>query len=180
MSNCTACGTPNPPTARYCFNCGARLVEPGSDEAHRRNGAPEPVEPSATATFSAPSRAEAVERRLGPEDAAVVAALPPGHGLLVVQRGPGTGNRFLLDTDRLTVGRQSNSDIFLDDVTVSRRHAEFHRHGTEFSVRDVGSLNGTYINRDRVDEATLHNGDEVQIGKYRMLFFAAAPSGGSR
>jgi hypothetical protein len=178
MFSCTTCGTPNPAAARYCSNCGIRLAEPGSVEAEGGYGVPDAVEPSETATFGVPSRAEPLERRLGPDHAAVVEALPPGHGLLVAQRGPGAGSRFLLDSDRLTVGRQSESDILLDDVTVSRRHAEFERRGTTFSVRDVGSLNGTYVNRDRVDEATLHNGDEVQIGKYRMLFFAA-PGGGS-
>ena len=77
----------------------------------------------------------------------------------------------------MTVGRWPDSEISVDDVTVSCRHAEFHRHGTGFSDRDVRSLNGTYVNRDRVDEATLRNGDEVPVSKYRMLFFAAAPSG---
>src|ERR1051325_6037439 len=83
-------------------------------------------------------------------------SLPPGMALLVVRRGPNAGARFLLD----------------DDVTVSRRHAEFHRDGGTFTVRDVGSLNGTYVNRERVESATLSNGDEVQIGKFRLVFIA--------
>ncbi|GAB3840487.1 hypothetical protein GCM10029963_09190 [Micromonospora andamanensis] len=99
-------------------------------------------------------------------------SLPPGMALLVVRRGPNAGARFLLDHDVTTSGRHPDSDIFLDDVTVSRRHAEFHRDGGTFTVRDVGSLNGTYVNRERVEAATLSNGDEVQIGKFRVVFIA--------
>jgi FHA domain-containing protein len=101
-----------------------------------------------------------------------VANLPPVLALLVVRRGPNAGARFLLDHDVTTSGRHPDSDIFLDDVTVSRRHAEFHRGGSGFTVRDVGSLNGTYVNRERVESATLSNGDEVQIGKFRLVFIA--------
>jgi pSer/pThr/pTyr-binding forkhead associated (FHA) protein len=99
-------------------------------------------------------------------------SLPPGMALLVVRRGPNAGARFLLDHDVTTSGRHPDSDIFLDDVTVSRRHAEFHREGGTFTVRDVGSLNGTYVNRERVEAATLSNGDEVQVGKFRLVFIA--------
>ena len=98
-------------------------------------------------------------------------ALPPGSALLVVRRGPNSGSRFLLDSDTTTAGRHPSSDIFLDDVTVSRRHAEFVRVADGFSVRDVGSLNGTYVNRERIDEATLAGGDEVQVGKYRLVYY---------
>src|SRR6266576_1119789 len=100
-------------------------------------------------------------------------ALPPGMALLVVRRGPNAGARFLLDHDVTTSGRHPESDIFLDDVTVSRRHAEFHREGGRFVVRDVGSLNGSYLNRERIDEAALTSGDEVQIGKFRLVFLTA-------
>src|SRR5688500_7972958 len=112
----------------------------------------------------------------------VASSLPPGMALLVVRRGPNAGARFLLDHDVTTSGRHPDSDIFLDDVTVSRRHAEFHRDGGTFTVRDVGSLNGTYVNRERVEAATLSNGDEVQIGKFRLVFIAGPrPEGeGSR
>ena len=96
--------------------------------------------------------------------------LPPGTALLVVRRGPNAGSRFLLDHDITTAGRHRDSDIFLDDVTVSRRHAEFYRHGDRFSVRDVGSLNGTYVNQERIEEAPLNGGDEVQVGKFRLVF----------
>ena len=102
----------------------------------------------------------------------VAGSLPPGMALLVVRRGPNAGARFLLDHDVTTSGRHPDSDIFLDDVTVSRRHAEFHRGPAGFTVRDVGSLNGTYVNRERVESATLSNSDEVQIGKFRLVFIA--------
>lgn len=106
-------------------------------------------------------------------DQATVEALRPDTALLVVLRGPNTGARFLLDDDRVTSGRHPESDIFLDDVTVSRKHATFERTGGRFVVKDVGSLNGTYVNRERIDESVLQTGDEVQIGKYRLVFYAA-------
>ena len=99
-----------------------------------------------------------------------VEGLPVGSALLVVKRGPNAGSRFLLDQPTTSAGRHPDSDIFLDDVTVSRRHAEFRSEGSEFQVVDVGSLNGTYVNREPVDSATLANGDEVQIGKFRLVF----------
>ena len=104
------------------------------------------------------------------EEQATVDALHPGTALLIVLRGPNTGARFLLDDTEVTTGRGPESDIFLDDVTVSRRHAEFRLEGGEFQVVDVGSLNGTYVNREPVDSAVLANGDEVQIGKFRLVF----------
>ena len=105
-------------------------------------------------------------------DQATVDALRPGTALLVVLRGPNTGARFLLDDDEVSSGRHPDSDIFLDDVTVSRRHAVFVREGAGYAVKDVGSLNGTYVNRSSVEAAVLRNGDEVQIGKYRFLYYA--------
>ena len=117
-----------------------------------------------------PSSGEPVERP-GAQDEAAIAALPAGSALLVTLRGPGAGSRFLLDTDLVTVGRHPDSSIFLDDVTVSRRHAEFRRSGQSYDVSDVGSLNGTYVNRDRIDAVSLTDGDEVQIGKYRLVYF---------
>src|SRR5690625_467342 len=119
------------------------------------------------------SRIEADERQYGPIDAdarAAVEALPPESALLIVQHGPNAGARFLLDSERVTAGRHTKADIFLDDVTVSRKHAQFIKEGGNFVVRDVGSLNGTYVNRTRVDEGVLQVGDEVQIGKYRLTF----------
>lgn len=102
-----------------------------------------------------------------------IAALPKGSALLVVVNGPSDGARFLLDQDLTSAGRHPNADIFLDDVTVSRRHAEFVRNSGSFIVRDLGSLNGTYKGGERVDIAVLTDGDEVQIGKFRLTFFAA-------
>jgi len=99
-----------------------------------------------------------------------------------VERGPVAGARFLLDADRTTAGRRPESDIFLDDVTVSRKHAEFVRREGQFLVRDVGSLNGTYVARQRIEgEVVLQAGDEVQIGKYRLVFHPSprATGGGS-
>lgn len=108
-----------------------------------------------------------------------VEGLPVGSALLVVKRGPNAGSRFLLDQPTTSAGRHPDSDIFLDDVTVSRRHAEFRCDGGEFQVVDVGSLNGTYVNREPVDSATLTNGDEVQIGKFRLVFLTGPkPAGG--
>ena len=107
-----------------------------------------------------------------------VEGLPVGSALLVVKRGPNAGSRFLLDQPTTSAGRHPDSDIFLDDVTVSRRHAEFRLEGGEFQVVDVGSLNGTYVNREPVDSAMLANGDEVQIGKFRLVFLAGPKGDG--
>ena len=106
-------------------------------------------------------------------DLATVEALRPGTALLVVLRGPNTGARFLLDDDEVMSGRHPDSDIFLDDVTVSRKHAVFVQENDGYAVRDVGSLNGTYVNRELVDEVVLTTGDEVQIGKFRLVFYAS-------
>jgi pSer/pThr/pTyr-binding forkhead associated (FHA) protein len=110
---------------------------------------------------------------LNPEHQAAVDALPPGHALLIVRQGPNSGARFLLDKDVTTVGRHPNADIFLDDVTVSRRHAEFHRHGDSFQVQDLASLNGTYYDGVRIESALLEEGAEVQIGKFRLTFYSS-------
>ncbi|MBQ0924367.1 MULTISPECIES: glycogen accumulation regulator GarA [Saccharopolyspora] len=113
-----------------------------------------------------------------PAPASGVDALPAGSALLVVKRGPNAGSRFLLDRETTSAGRHPDSDIFLDDVTVSRRHAEFRREGNDFVVVDVGSLNGTYVNREPVDTSVLANGDEVQIGKFRLVFLTGPIDGG--
>ena len=164
MPYCTNCGSANPDEARFCSHCGKPLV----------NAAPPATGGDSTATISiaGTDRAQiSSDRQLNPVDAAAVDALPARSALLVVQRGPSAGSRFLLDTDVVTAGRHPDSEIFLDDVTVSRRHAEFHRRADGFHVTDVGSLNGTYVNRDRIDEVLLSSGDEVQIGKYRLVYF---------
>lgn len=169
MPFCTQCGKQNPDDARFCSQCGTRIATEESGESA--------VESTATITFGVTAPSDTSDRQLNPVDAAAVDALPPGHALLVVQRGPGAGNRFLLDTDLVKAGRHPDSEIFLDDVTVSRRHAEFRRTGDAFAVSDAGSLNGTYVNRDRIDSVDLTDGDEVQIGKYRLVFFAGHRAG---
>jgi pSer/pThr/pTyr-binding forkhead associated (FHA) protein len=128
------------------------------------------VGPDTTISLHAVQDVDSDATRLTGADQAAIDALPAGSALLVVQRGPNAGARFLLDAERTTAGRHPGSDIFLDDVTVSRKHAEFVRREGQFVVRDVGSLNGTYVRRDRIDQAVLREGDEVQIGKFRMIF----------
>ncbi|HEY0718136.1 MAG TPA: FHA domain-containing protein [Streptosporangiaceae bacterium] len=158
---CTRCGRPNAEDARFCSNCGTPLV---------RGAAERPGETTSTISLA---REQALDAELNDEplaDPAMLEALPVDAALLVAYRGPNAGSRFLLDSDLTTAGRHPDSDIFLDDVTVSRRHAEFYRSGTRFTVRDVGSLNGTYVNRDRIEETELFSGDEVQIGKFRLIF----------
>ena len=147
---CNKCGHRNPSDAHFCSNCGNPLQED-------------------TTTGFSPVELE--------EEAEEVAPLPQrelesGQALLVVQRGPNAGSKFLIDKDVTTTGRHPESDIFLDDVTVSRRHAEFRRKDARFFIHDSGSLNGTYVNRQRVEEAELANGDELQIGKFKLTFFA--------
>jgi len=112
-----------------------------------------------------------VEEDVGEEAGAPQAVLDAGQALLVIQRGPNAGSKFLIDKDVTTAGRHPESDIFLDDVTVSRRHAEFRRDDGKFFIRDAGSLNGTYVNRQRVEEAQLVSGDELQIGKFKLTFY---------
>ena len=169
MPYCSQCGSQNAENAKFCSQCGSPLatIPEGT-----------PADTTATITFGGQAAADADERAsLAPADAAAVDALPAGSALLVVQRGPGAGSRYLLDTDLSTVGRHPESDIFLDDITVSRRHVEFRRQDGSFRVHDVGSLNGTYLNGDRVDDAELQNGDEVRIGKFRLIFFASDAKG---
>src|SRR3990170_1976309 len=128
MPFCTACGKQNPDDARFCARCGTKLVTdgpetPGADEA------------TATISISTPpEKVDTSDRHLSPVDAAAVDALPEGSAMLVVQKGPSAGSRFLLDQDEVTAGRHNDSEIFLDDVTVSRRHAVFTREAGEFSV----------------------------------------------
>ncbi|HVM52810.1 MAG TPA: FHA domain-containing protein [Acidimicrobiales bacterium] len=151
---CNTCGHRNPASANFCSSCGSHIDGP-SDE-HTISLAP--VEAGDVADDDV---------TVGLED------LPSGAGTLVVTRGPGAGSRFLLDADVVQAGRHPESDIFLDDVTVSRRHAELVRSGGSWAVRDVGSLNGTYVNRQRIeDEVGLTNGDEVQIGRFKLVFLA--------
>lgn len=151
---CNNCGHRNPTGANFCSSCGAAL----------------PVTNDTTVTFhpldaSAESSEGEMEVPLG--------ELTSGAGWLVVKRGPNAGYRYTLDGDVTRAGRHPESDIFLDDITVSRRHAEFLRTSGGYLVRDVGSLNGTYLNRERIEEANLGAGDEVQIGKFKLVFIPA-------
>ena len=172
---CNQCGHQNPDASRFCASCGAALARSGS-------GGEGLVETTSTISLAALEGAldnEPVNppAEPGPEASGAVDALPAGSALLVVKRGPNAGSRFLLDAETTTAGRHPESDIFLDDVTVSRRHAEFAHEAGGFVVRDVGSLNGTYLNRERIDAAGLAGGDEVQIGKYRLVFLAGPRAG---
>jgi pSer/pThr/pTyr-binding forkhead associated (FHA) protein len=146
---CTNCGEQNPDEAKFCRRCGRPL----QDEATLGL---KPTE---------------VEDETGEEIYLPLAELEQGQALLVVKRGPSAGSKILIDKDVTTAGRHPESDIFLDDITVSRRHAEIRRKDGRFSVHDMGSLNGTYVNRDRVENTQLASGDELQIGKFKLVFF---------
>ncbi len=151
---CNQCGHRNPLGANFCSSCGAPLeLEPGDRT-------------TISFSFDVPPEAGEDELTFDLDD------IPPGAGLLVVTRGPTAGSRLGLTKTVTTVGRHPDSDIFLDDITVSRRHAELHRGESGFIVRDVGSLNGTYLNRERVESGPVKNGDELQIGKFKLAFFA--------
>ncbi|KGJ82865.1 transcriptional regulator [Cryobacterium roopkundense] len=140
-----------------------------------RKNTPESVSTDTTMTFSQEFAAQmaSIDANVTAEEQEAIAALPSGSALLVVRRGPNAGARFLLDADVTTVGRHPNADIFLDDVTVSRRHAQFLRHATAFEVKDLGSLNGTYFDGVRIETALLSDGAEVQVGKFRLTFYAS-------
>jgi hypothetical protein len=147
---CARCGHQNPEDARFCSSCGAPLGA-ADDET--------------TLTLSAVEAATEEDELEGYLD-----GLAPGVGLLVVRHGPNAGSSFRLDEKVTAIGRHPDSDIFLDDITVSRRHVVVERDDDGYTLRDVGSLNGTYVNRKRVDEARLRYGDEVQIGLFRLIF----------
>jgi pSer/pThr/pTyr-binding forkhead associated (FHA) protein len=150
---CTKCGHNNPDGAKFCAFCGHTLM------------------PADDTTVSIPVTESDAD--LEDEFGEPLEDLAPGQAVLVVKRGPNAGSRFLLDKDVTTAGRHPDSDIFLNDITVSRRHVEIHREAGKYLLKDAGSLNGTDLNRDRVEVAELQNGDELQIGKYKLLFFQA-------
>jgi pSer/pThr/pTyr-binding forkhead associated (FHA) protein len=153
---CNRCGHRNPEGSNFCSSCGAVLERPAG------------ADPSVTTITITPVEAAG---EVGDEEVTVsVGDVPAGTGLLVVKRGPNAGSRFSLSEGTTTIGRHPDSDIFLDDVTVSRRHAEVVREASTFTVSDVGSLNGTYLDRERIETAKLHSGDELQIGKFRLVF----------
>jgi len=178
---CARCGRPNPEGARFCSNCGAPLLAGRAAAGRQGSGWQGPGGPGApprpgetTSTISLNRDDSDYGDDLYP-DSASLGSLPAGTALLLVMRGPNAGSTFRLEHDLTTAGRHPDSDIFLDDVTVSRRHVEFYRedNGSRFTVRDVGSLNGTYVNGSRIEEAELAGGDEVQIGKFRLQFLTS-------
>jgi pSer/pThr/pTyr-binding forkhead associated (FHA) protein len=153
---CNRCGHRNPEGSNFCSSCGAVLERLSGTDMAVTTITLEPVEASG---------------EVGDEEVVVpIGDFPSGVGLLVVKRGPNVGSRYALSGERTTIGRHPDSDIFLDDVTVSRRHAEIEQQGSTFSVSDVGSLNGTYLNRERLEHGELRSGDELQIGKFRLVF----------
>ena len=151
---CSHCGQPVGEDARYCAACGA----PVADAAASANDTTASIELGALDPSHEPQELPLLE---------------PGTGMLVVVRGPNAASRFLLDRDVTTVGRHPDADIFLDDVTVSRRHAELHRTDEGVVVRDLGSLNGSYVNGERVEERLLFTSEELQIGRFKLLYVGA-------
>ena len=144
---CPECGFQNPEAANYCARCGARLVRPEESET--------------TMTFT-PEEAE--------EDGLGLPEGIDGPALIVRAGGGRAGETFTLEHERITIGRSPDCEIFLDDVTVSRKHAVITKNGDDFRIEDEGSLNGTFVNKKRVEAAELENGDELQIGKYRLTY----------
>ena len=153
---CTNCGHKNPDGSNFCASCGSPLKDDGGTDT--------------TVTFMAGELDTELDEEIhiSPDE------LEGGRGVLIVKRGSNAGSKFFLDTDRTTVGRHPDSDIFLDDITVSRRHAEIRRSSKGFELHDVGSLNGTYVNRERVEESGLRTGDELQIGKFKLVFLTGS------
>jgi hypothetical protein len=147
---CQECGFQNPESANYCSRCGALLVKDEAGVESTQTFTPEDGEPSATDTF---------------DDLAI-----KGPALVVRSGGGRTGETFHPDAPEKTIGRSPDCGIFLDDVTVSRRHAILRRSNGTFTIEDQGSLNGTFVNRKRVESAEVEDGDELQIGKYRLTF----------
>ena len=152
---CNQCGHRNPSGSTFCSSCGA-VLEPGDRD-------------ETTVTFAP---VEATGDVAEEELTVSLGEFPDTLAMVVVKRGPNAGSKFALDTEVTAAGRHPDSDIFLDDITVSRRHAELVRQGEGYVVRDVGSLNGTYLNRERVEESPINNGDELQVGKFKLAFFA--------
>ena len=152
---CNNCGHRNAAGSNFCSSCGQPL-----DRAHHE-------EPK-TITFTLDQATPTGEVQIELDDV-------PAGGVLIATRGPNSGSEFALDRGVTTVGRHPDSTIFLDDVTVSRRHVEIEHTPSGYRVRDVGSLNGTYLNQELIDdERPLANGDELQIGRFKLVFVAGA------
>lgn len=159
-SPCSSCGYENPLGARFCSSCGAPLT--ARSPSDHPTALHEALVTDADMVLTDPISLEDV-----PEGTA---------GMFVVRQGPKRGSRIHLDSDAITIGRHPESDIFLDDVTVSRRHAEVRRVGDFFEVADAGSLNGTYVNQARVEHERLSDGDELQVGKFKLVYIAVSGS----
>lgn len=156
--NCAVCDQGLAPTDHFCSACGAPVDQFVGELGIELTGAITSIINTGTGPAAVGS--------------GVHRDLPSGAAMLVVHRGPGEGTEYSLapSSEVIIVGRAEECDVFLDDVTVSRRHAEF-RHGAQgWNLQDVGSLNGTYVNRVRVEDQKLRGGDEVQIGKFRFIF----------
>jgi pSer/pThr/pTyr-binding forkhead associated (FHA) protein len=155
---CRRCGHDNEHGANYCSSCGAPLD----------------VDEDTTAALALIEDRQSLAAELGD----VLDELPEGLGLLVVRRGPNAGSTFVLEGAETSLGRHPDSDVFLDDVTVSRRHAVVrHTDGAGYQVDDAGSLNGTYVDHERVDTAVLHDMSELQVGRFVLTFVIGAASG---
>jgi hypothetical protein len=146
---CTRCGHANPDEASFCASCGQPLQ--AADDATLAIT----IEPDET------------------EDSPSLEGLRGDQALLVIKGGPTAGSTVLLEKDVTVCGRNPKSDVFLNDISVSRRHAEIHRDGSRFTLKDAGSLNGTYVNRERVEQASLSSGDELQVGRFKLIFYTA-------
>jgi FHA domain/zinc-ribbon domain len=151
---CPECGFQNPESANYCSKCGALLVHDPSSEG------------DTTMTFTPEEGEEGENGTIAEEIAA------EGPALVVRSGGGRAGEHFLLEKEQTTVGRSPDCDVFLDDVTVSRRHALVVRRDGQFFIEDKGSLNGTFLNRRRIESGPLEDGDELQIGKYKLTFLS--------
>jgi hypothetical protein len=162
---CNRCGQAAGSADRFCSACGSTLPQPQAYESAV----------DATGSLDALVDTGHASGPLTRIDDSSVSGVAPGSALLIIRRGPGEGSTFTLDAEVVTVGRSPGSALFLDDVTVSRRHAEFTHSDGKWRVQDSGSLNGTYVNRVRIEGLVeLHGGDELQIGKYRFAFLVAA------
>ncbi|HEY6759034.1 MAG TPA: FHA domain-containing protein [Baekduia sp.] len=157
--HCPECGFTNADGANYCQRCGAFIGTPDYGEGGQQE--------SSTATYRIDETGELV-----PVEIEDVVAQGGGAALVVRAGGGRVGESFPLDRDRMTIGRRPDSDVFLDDVTVSRDHALVVRRGDEFHLDDLGSLNGTYVNRRRIETHHLADGDELQVGKYKLTFLS--------
>lgn len=176
MPFCTQCGHENPDGAKFCARCGQPLTGGGgADDSSSGFTAQDTTTTLPAVGATAGAEDSLITDRLSDDDQAAVRALPGGSALMVVRRGPNEGSRFLMQSDEIHIGRHPDSEIFLDDITVSRRHSTITRSAEGWTIADGGSLNGTYVRRTLIDGGVvLRHGDEVQVGKFRFTFFASS------